>query len=510
MKIKRIAIVGGGNGGWLAANHLGSELSRRPDIEITLIESKDIPVIGVGEGTVPLIRRCLKKFGITELDLLMRCDATFKTAIKFIDWTSSKKGIKDNFYYHPFNVPYPGGLDVTAFWLKNKKIASFSELSLVHQVSEQNRSPKHKSSPPYEGVVNYAYHFDAAKFAALLSENAVKRFGVKHIYETVDRVLMHEDGYIKGLVYNSGKSEEFDFYIDCSGFSGLLIGDALKVPFVSKSKQILTDSALALQIPTRSDEEIFPYTKATAHGAGWIWDIPLTTRRGTGIVYSSEHMSDNEALEAFSKYHQLNLESKDVKKISMKTGYREKFWEKNCVALGLAQGFVEPLEATSIMATDFSASLIAKMFPIEKGDIPLYSKRCNERVQLLWERIIDFIQLHYFISDRRDTRFWRDVTENKVMSDVLIERLDLWKLSIPQPTDFISSLDFFHVESYLFILYGMNYPTRPYDVNVAAADIARDKILMHLKKAHQIANSLTSQRAWFNEVKDFATRNNLI
>lgn len=506
MKIKRIAIVGGGSAGWISANHLGLELSRDPEVEITLIESKDIPVIGVGEGTVPLIRNSLQSFGISEVDVLMYCDATFKTAIKFANWMSTETYGKDNFYYHTFDAPYPGGFDVNNYWLGNKKEVEYSKLSATFCVAEKNRCPKRPDSPPYKGLVNYAYHFDAAKFTTLLADNAKKRFGIRHIYETIKQVMQHDDGSIKGFQYDSGAHEDFDFYIDCSGFASLLIGKALNVPFVDKSKQILTDSALALQIPTEPSDELFPYTKAVAHDAGWIWDIPLTTRRGTGLVYSSQHMTDDEALTQFSMYHRKNLDSLNVRKIPMKAGFRQKLWEKNCVALGLAQGFVEPLEATSIFVTDFCASMIAKKIPLHQEEIPLYAKSCNEISTLIWERIFDFIQLHYCISDRRDTQFWRDVTEKVKLSDLLAERLELWKYSIPQRTDFPSTFDFFHTESYLSVLYGMDYPTRAPAVSEKVEGLAKQKIIEHLERSKNLADSLMSQRMWLTELNKYAAK----
>lgn len=507
MKIKRIAIVGGGNAGWLAANHLGLELFRDPDIEITLIESRDIPVIGVGEGTIPIIRNSLQSFGISEADLLMHCDATFKAGIKFANWMDAKKYGKNNFYYHTFETPYPGGYDLTYYWLGNRSIGSFSRLSESYDIAEGNRCPKRPNSPPYKGVINYAYHFDAAKFATLLSDNAKKRFRIRHIYETIKQVVLHPDGSIKGFQYDSGGYEDFDFYIDCSGFSSLLLGQTLNVPFVDKSDVVLTDSALALQVPNRSDEDIFPYTKAVAHGAGWIWDIPLTTRRGTGFVYSSRHMSDDEALQGFSEYHGMDLSDAHVRKIPMKAGFREKFWEKNCVTLGLAQGFVEPLEATSLFITDFCAGMLARKFPVYQADIALYAKHSNEIATSIWERIFDFIQLHYCISDRRDTQFWRDVTESVERSELLKERLELFKYSIPQRTDFASSFDLFHAESYLWVLYGMDYPTRAPVVSDDVAHRAKQKVMEHREKSKQLADSLMPQHLWLSELKKFAAKN---
>lgn len=501
MKIKRVAIVGGGTAGWLAANHLGVELSRDPEIEITLIESKDIPVIGVGEGTVPHIKNTLKKFGISEVDLLATCDATFKQGIKFARWMDAKKYGDDNFYYHPFSSPYPSGFDITDCWLNKREDVAFSKLSEIYSVAEMNRSPKQKSSAPFVGLVDYAYHFNAAKFSELLARNAREKFAVKHSVETIVQVLKQADGSIKGLVYDSGRSEDFDFFIDCTGFASLLIGQTLAVPFLDKSTQILTDTALAFQSPTTESEEIPPYTLATAHQAGWIWDIPLTTRRGVGFVYGSRYMSESQAIENFSAYMGRDLQNANVRKVPMKIGYRASCWEKNCAALGLAQGFVEPLEATSILVTDFAAQLIARNFPKIKEDIATLAPLCNKAVAYTWERVIDFIQFHYFISDRRDSAFWQDNTVSAPISEVLHERLELWKIAAPKRTDFFSAFDIFGVENYLFVLYGMDYPTRANVVGINEMRRSQELIAQVQDKSLQMANALLSHRTWLSELK---------
>lgn len=501
MKIRRVAIVGGGTAGWLAANHLGVELFRDPEVEITVIESKDIPIIGVGEGTVPQIKATLKKFGISEVDLLAGCDATFKQGIKFAQWMDPKKHGENHFYYHPFSSPFPSGYDVTNYWLNNKADFEFSRLSEIYSVAESNRSPKQKSSPPYVGAVDYAYHFNAVKFADLLAKNAIEKFSVRHVFETIAQVKTKTDGSIQGFIYTDGREEEFDFFVDCTGFVSLLIGNTLNVPFLDKSTQILTDTALALQEPIASNDEIQPYTSATAHTEGWIWDIPLTTRRGIGFVYSSRHMNEDQAVEKFSAYVGRDLQNANLRKVPMKIGYREFFWQKNCVALGLAQGFVEPLEATSILVTDFAALQLAKNFPAFAEDIPVVSDYCNRVVRYTWERVIDFVQLHYFISDRRDSAFWRDSTENMVLSDMLQERLAMWKIAPPKKSDFFSAFDIFGVENYLFVLYGMHYSTRPGVLSSQEVSRARELICQAQHKSQKMSEVLSSHRLWLTELQ---------
>lgn len=499
MKIKKIAIVGGGTAGWMAANHLGVELANDPDIEITVIESKDVPVIGVGEGTVPRIKETLDRFGISEVAMLASCDTTFKTGIKFSNWMSAESG--DGFYYHPFSSPFPQGFDVTDHWLSQNADYCFSTLSESYPLSEQDCCPKRTSSGSYVGVVDYAYHFNAGKFSELIAGNAKQRFGVKHKFATVKDVLLCEDGGIGSLVYSDGDSEEFDFYLDCSGFSAVLLGGALDTPFEDKSDRILTDSALVFQEPSAEDVAIHPYTTAHAHKAGWIWDIPLTTRRGLGCVYASKYMSDEEALGELSKYVGRQLQLENVRKIPMKIGFREKFWQKNCVAFGLAQGFVEPLEATSILVTDFSANLLAKRFPRNREDIPQLSRYCNKVVRYTWERIIDFVQLHYCISDRRDSQFWVDCTEKAKLSEELSDRLDRWSIATPNNLDFFSAFDIFGVENYLYVLYGMKYATRAISLSEMEHRKAAEIVEAAKRHSEKLAGELMPQRAWLTELQ---------
>ena len=407
MKTRRVAIIGGGTAGWLAANHLGYELCADAEVEITVIESADVPIIGVGEGTVPAIKTSLRKFGISEADLLVACDTTFKNGIKFQGWLDAARHGEGHFYYHPFASPFPDGLDITPAWLEQTQ-RPFSDVSISTRVAEAGRSPKQISSPPYVGDVEYAYHVNAHKFAALLAENAKKRFRVRHLIATVVDAERAEDGSIAALRMAAGEIVPFDFYVDCSGFASLLAQRVLKVPFVDKSHQILTDTALVQQLPTDPADEIPPCTLALAHEAGWIWDIPVTQRRGTGFVYASAHMSEAQAIEGYARYLGVSPDTLSPRKIAMKIGYRQQFWFQNCVSLGLAQGFVEPLEATSILVTDFSANLLSRNFPRMAGDAQVLRRGYNEAVTYTWERVIDFVQLHYHLSDRSDSSSgWR-------------------------------------------------------------------------------------------------------
>ena len=506
MKTRRIAILGGGTAGWMAANHLGVELSADREVEITVIESDEVPTIGVGEGTVPAIKTSLRKFGISEASLLLACDTTFKSGIKFENWLDARKHGVGNFYYHPFSSPYPSGLDITPYLLEVQAGHAFQEVSSSARVSEAQRCPKAISSPPYQGEIEYAYHVDARKFAELLARNAIAKYRVRHQIATVVAADRNGAGDIASLRFKNGETAAYDFYVDCSGFAGVLTHRTLQVPFVDKSHQILTDSALVQQVPSGEHDEIPPYTLATAHAAGWIWDIPVAQRRGTGFVYSSRHMDEAQAMEAYRAYLNLPEARFAPRKIPMKIGYRQQFWTANCAALGLAQGFVEPLEATSILLTDFSAGLLARNFPRMQGDAARLSPYCNEVVAYTCERIIDFIQLHYHLSDRSDSDFWRDNRSAAHLSDTLRERLDRWRLGHPRKSDFFSRFDLFDVDNYLYVLYGMKYPTRP----IAISDFERSESRAELERvAHRsgrLIDSLPGHREWIAGFREAVAR----
>lgn len=500
MRVKTIAIIGGGTAGWLAANHLAVELRSEPDIAITVIESPEIGIIGVGEGTVPHIKQSLMKFGIAEADLLASCDATFKMGIKFQGWMQASAGALEHAYYHPFASPYPGGLDVNSLYLQRADSMRFSEVCETSFLAEAMKSPKHASSQEYQGAVNYAYHFNAVKFGQLLAKNARERFGVQHVKTTLRAAVLGDDGAVSHLIAEDGQILQFDFYVDCSGFHSLIFGKTLNVPFIDKSKQILSDSAIAVQIPyANPHEKLAPYTLAKAHGAGWLWDIPLTQRRGVGFVYSSAHMNETQALDGLSSYLKLDASRYAPRKIPMRIGYCEQFWVKNAVSLGLAQGFVEPLEATSIFVTDFAAELFARNFSVQKDGMSVAAGYCNKVLAYTWERVMDFVQLHYCISNRRDTAFWRDNTEGATLSDVLSERLAIWRHHAPKKSDFFSRFDLFDVDNFLFVLYGMKYPTMKKNISDYERRCFESEISAIDQHRRALSAQLLDHRDWLHQ-----------
>jgi tryptophan 7-halogenase len=500
--VTKIAIVGGGTAGWLAANHLAVEL-RAEAVEITLIESPDVPVIGVGEGTVPHIKQSLKKFGISEADLLASCDCTLKQGIKFQGWNRDS----NNYYYHPFSSPFPNGYDATP--LLREMSTPFHRVSKSFNLMENSKSPKHKSSGNYEGAVEYAYHFDAKKFGALLAKNAIDRLGVYYKLATIVGATRSAAGEIEQLVTDSGETWGFDFFVDCSGFSALLVAQQLAEPFLDMRSRLVTDTVLARQLPSADTDPIPSYTLAKAHGAGWLWDIPLQSRRGMGYVYASEFLSEEQAAAELAQYCGLSPHEFSYRKIQMKIGYREKFWVKNCAALGLSQGFVEPLEATSILVTDFSAELLARNFVCNKTGWAAAARHCNSVVSYVWQRVIDFVQMHYCISDRRDTDFWRLVTQQAHRSEELNNRLAIWTHRHPVKSDYFSRFDLFDVDNYLYVLYGMGFPTSrkamtDFERNYLAKEIADQQ-----QQAATLADNLPDHREWlmgFNSAVNCSAR----
>ncbi|EGM76796.1 Tryptophan halogenase [Rheinheimera sp. A13L] len=501
--INRIIIVGGGTAGWLVANHLGQAMKSRPEMKITLIESPTIPTIGVGEGTVPAIRQSLRKFGISESDFIQRCNVTFKQSIKFVNWLD-KNIHGENHYHHLFDVPVPYGIDLAPFWLNQHKQTAFADLvAAQYQVVEAGLAPKAITSPEFGGLTSYAYHLDARKFADFLHEHAVKHFGINHLYGDITDIDRDVDGYITALHSPQLGLQPCDFVIDCSGFNSVLLGEKMQVKFIDRSDHLLTDVALAVQIPTMEHSIVPPYTLATAHQAGWIWDIALTNRRGVGLVYSSSHMDEEQACLKLNRYIGGGLENYPWRKINMRIGRREKFWHKNCVAIGLSQGFVEPLEATSILMTDFSADLLSKRFPENRAALELLEQRFNQRLLHAWEQTFDFIKLHYCISDRSDSSFWLDNRDPATIPDTLLQKIALWRHHPPAREDFFTKFEIFDFENYLYVLYGMKFNTpapklAPEYIKMAAA--VQERVTL---EAEVLKQKLISHRALLEKIHKF-------
>lgn len=461
--IRSIIIVGGGTAGWLAACYLQRILCADPAsaVEITLIESPEIGVIGVGEATVPTLRSTLQAIGLPESDLFADADASLKNGIRFVGWREGGAAETDR-YDHPFEAPgIYGGHSTALHWMNLKQRgamqASMADVCVVQTaLMDAGMSPKLMQSADYQGPVSYAYHFDAVKFGALLRRTALSR-GVRHLTGEVVAADTEGDERIVAVELADGSHHAADFFVDCSGFRSLLLGQALEVPWVSYAQWLPCDRALAM--PLAWEQEHAPmrsYTTATAQPAGWTWEIDLPSRTGLGYVYSSAHCSDDEARATLHKMAGTRVPLADPRALRMRVGHHARLWHGNCLALGLAGGFIEPLESTAIYLIEYGLQMFVDHLP-GAGDTHLQRERFNALMADVYAELRDFVVLHYAISMRRDTPFWRDVTDPSAIPPSLSEALRLWQEKVPSPTDMHRRLSLFGAHNWFYILAGLRW-----------------------------------------------------
>ena len=420
--MKNIVILGGGTAGWMTANLLQKKW-RHHGIQISVVESPDIGIIGVGEGSTPLLKEFFDSLEVSESEWMPRCNATYKNGISFIDW-STVPGYES--YFHPF----PCSLDFATFGflykyteLRRKGVdvlAHPNRFSLMAGLTERKLAPLPAENFPFH--FQYGYHFDSVLIGKFLREKA-KESGVSHIEATVEKVEQESDGSIKSLALNTGQILSGDFFVDCSGFASILLQKTLKVPFLSFAENLFNDSAVA--IPTDIETEVPAETLSTALSNGWAWKIPLTNRFGNGYVFSSKYCSPDEA-ETELRSH-LNILESDVeaRHLKMKVGRVQETWAKNCVAVGLSQGFIEPLEATALQ---FVYSTIEQFSQaIEEGNFSEKNRdEFNERMNANFEGVRDYIVLHYKTNSRSDSQYWIDNRENQKISNNLRAMIECW------------------------------------------------------------------------------------
>ncbi len=460
---RRILIVGGGTAGWLTAAYLAKSLriAQQAHLEITLLESPDVGIIGVGEATFPTIRSTLQFLGIDEARFIRETSATFKQGIRFTDWAWAPKdnGARHQ-YFHPFEAPFStDGTSLAPYWLLQDEAtrAPFAEaMTIQARVADAQRAPKRPHEGNFSGPLNYAYHFDSAKLALVLAECA-RGLGVRHLQGLLGHVELDETGAIDHVTSPDHGRLDADLYIDCTGFRAELIGQALKAPFKSARPTLFTDRALACKIPyERPDAPIQSFTVATAHEAGWTWDIGLNGMRGIGCVYSSDHLADDQAEAILRRYVGPSIEI-SPRSIPFDAGYRQKQWIKNCVAVGLSAGFLEPLESTGVVLIEAALAIIAELFP-HNGPISAPALRFNELMTARYENIITFLKLHYCLSQRTEP-FWRDNADPASIPERLAYLLEQWRYRPPTRYDFILDLETFAFFNYQYILYGMGFKT---------------------------------------------------
>lgn len=453
-RIKKIIIVGGGTAGWMTAAAIAKVLGANY-CHVNLVESEEISTVGVGEATIPQIQLFNKLLDLDEDEFMRKTQGTFKLGIQFVNW--KRIGHK---YLHAFGDV---GKDMDAiqfyhYWLKMSQLGDVADLdsyTISGAASHQNKfiRPFDAGNSPLSNIA-YAFHFDAGLYARFLREYAEAR-GVKRTEgKVVDVQLNKENGFINSITLESGQVMDADFFIDCSGFRGLLIEGALKTGYEDWTHWLPCDRAWA--VPCESVEPLTPYTRSTAHAAGWQWRIPLQHRIGNGHVFSSKFMSEDDARSILLN----NLDGKalaEPKLLRFVTGKRKKVWNKNCLSIGLSSGFMEPLESTSIHLIQSSIARLMSLFPnknFDQEDIDEFNRQADFEV----EKIRDFLILHYHVTERDDSDFW-NYCRNMSIPEALTQKIEQFKKN---GRIYRNSSEMFNDLSWLEVMHGQGIRPRAY------------------------------------------------
>lgn len=485
-RLKQIVIVGGGTAGWMTAAAL-SKVLRTTDVSITLVESDEIGIIGVGEATIPDMLQFNLFLGITESEMMRATQATFKLGIEFVDW--SQKGKK---YFHPFG--FHGidmdGLDFHQYWLhcrEHGQQISIGDYCVTEMVARKNKFafPDTRSPGTPASFLRYAYHFDAALYAGYLRQFSEAR-GVKRIEGKINEILQSSDsGNINGVKLENGKMISGDFFIDCSGFKSLLLEKTLQVPWVDWSHWLPCDRALA--VACQHSGPLIPYTRSTAKLAGWQWRIPTQTRTGNGHIYCSDFISEDQATTIL-------LEGLDgevmgsPRLIKFMTGHRQQCWEKNCVAIGLSSGFLEPLESTSIYLIRQGISRLIALFP-DATMSSVVRDEYNRWMQKDFEQVRDLLIFHYY-ANQRDEDFWQEC-RHMTIPESLQRRINLFA----EAGRFLRNEgELFPNASWVAVMLGQNINPKTIDPFVSAipVDEVNQKLILLRNAIQGYAESLQS------------------
>ncbi|MCF6194156.1 MAG: tryptophan 7-halogenase [Kangiellaceae bacterium] len=488
--MRKVVIVGGGSSGWMAAAYLNGALNQQGKhkvVDITLVESPDIPRISVGEATIPSMRHLLAVIGIDEFDFMKVADASFKQSIKYVNWLNND----NTFYHHPFSRYTNQPIDRSGIsWLRSDRSIPFMEtVSAQPIICEMGRAPLMLTQWDMGAPLSYAYHMNAQKFADYLRDFSVVR-GVNHHFANVTDVNLKENGHIRSVSTDREDDIHGDLFIDCTGFKAKLIGESLDVGFEDCSQWLLCDRAVTMHLPYDKfyPGMIRPYTTASALSNGWIWDIPMRSTRSIGYVHSSDFISKQDAEKEMRAYQGDGTEDVDARFIDFNVWTRRKHWQGNCIALGSSGGFVEPLESTGLYLSDLASVALAEHFPFEDEHMELMAHRFNRIMSNRFYEILDFINMHYCLTRRTDTEFWREVQKPERITDRLKAKLDFWRIKTPSPFDFedqnfpgqsqqrtgsssmgsdtrasVDTAALWNHESYECILYGMNFLDKEFD-----------------------------------------------
>ncbi|MCH2487604.1 MAG: tryptophan 7-halogenase, partial [Erythrobacter sp.] len=415
-----VVVLGGGSAGWITACLLHRRWGPRGG-RVTVVESPAIGIIGVGEGSTPQLKAMFDQLGIDEAEWMPACDATYKLGIRFSGW-SERPGFES--YFHPF--PGPVDLHTEPHFVRNCLLARRGVAVPAHpdpwflatHLADEGKGPHPSADFPF--APSYGYHFDAHKLGAFLREWAVAK-GVEHRPSTVDHVELTADGDIAALVCEGGERIAGDVFVDCSGFRGMIAQQALGVEFLPFDANLFNDRAVVM--PTPRAASVLPQTDAIAMRAGWRWSIPLTTRVGNGYVYSSRHIADEDAEEELRAA--LGQPQGEARRLEMKVGRVAETWHRNCLAVGLSQGFLEPLEATALHIVIATALEFAQAF--EAGDFTgRHRDAFNASIAARYEGVRDYIVAHYRLNRRTDTAYWRENAANDQLSPELKTMMTAW------------------------------------------------------------------------------------
>jgi tryptophan halogenase len=464
--LREIVIVGGGSAGWMTAAALSSLLDPK-DVSITLVESDEIGAIGVGEATIPDIINFNRLLGVSEAEFMKATQATFKLGIEFVDW-----GRKGDVYLHPFGQHGVDmrGIDFHQYWMHSRNAGNdrpIQQYSLCAVAAKRNKFTLPDPDPrSVLSQIRYAYHFDATLYARFLRRYAEER-GVRRVEGKVEQILQAPDtGFIAGLKLDNGQAVKGEFFFDCTGFRALLAEKTLDIPLVDWRHWLPCDSALA--VACHHSGPLTPYTRSTAKSAGWQWRIPTQHRTGNGHIYCREFMGDDEAASILLD----GLDGEALgspRQIRFTTGHRREFWTKNCIAIGLSAGFLEPLESTSIYLIQEGISRFISLFP--DATMPQVMRdEYNRHMRTEFEQVRDFIVLHYFATERDDSPFWTYCRTMDV-PDSLRHKIQLFREA---GRIFRYDEELFTRPSWVAVFLGQNVVPRSYDPIVST--LSQDEV----------------------------------
>ena len=490
LRPKTIIIVGGGTAGWLTAGLLAAKkkVNGQAIFNVKVVEPTTIKAIGVGEGTWPSMRRTLSDIGVSERDFLKQTGASFKQGTKFVNWVHDQ----GEYYYHPFEAPVSHNeCSPLGAWKELLDKIPFAQYAGVQEIlCENHRAPKLLTSRDFAGVTNYGYHFEADGLSRFLKNHCVKNLSIEVIPDVVKEVESKESGDISAVITRNHGHVKGDFFVDCTGFRSLLLKQHFKSREHPLGHIFLSDRAITARVPYHKTSKIESTTLSTAQRAGWIWDVSLASRFGAGYVHSSAHISSDLAQKEFADYIQkkgYEPSKLDFRELKFNAGYIDKCWIKNCVAIGLSAGFIEPLEASSIMLTEIAARELASSLSEEKFDRKSATQNFNLGFKARWEQVVHFLKLHYVLSQRED-KFWQDSRESQTIPQNLRQDLMDWKEGEPA-MELSDSL--FPLESYQFVLYGM--------VNRQHSRLAFSKLSKYQPRLEQYMRLLPTNHDWLTQ-----------